>query len=1540
MEKKLSFLLLFVLFSFGFSQTIIDGTITAGEYGNHTDGQNQQTNSGINYINWDDTNLYIGVSGANVNEGFILYLDKNPIVPVNGGTNADGTNVGQTYDSTNFAELPFRADVVFYVKNGYREYRTANGANGWSTASTGFGSYADNGSNVREFSIPWSAMGGKPTAFNFYSYLTSGSGSVYGTFPTENATGSIGTSARYSRYYTVSSTVSGSSTPPFSRNSYTFNSASDISSFGSISVYDFTMNTNGRYISRTGNTSGDWNISGNMVLGDGIIYLGTGGASYGNVNITNDLNLKGGIFDMDDSVGDIIVSKNVIIDTGAELKLSKIFDGDIKVAGDWTRHGTFTPRNRAVFFTGANTHTITSTYADPSEPTKKLEIFAYLLLDGSGNIKNGTNTNIRVTANDGLTLNSTNTDYTVDLNGSNFNYEGGGTINLSFRDVKFINSNTTDLSYFRIFNKPVSVSNPGKLLFDDKITLLLGNVFDPGDSVTTIKNVLNINTSAGKIINYSPIYGKFSTLRYSCGCNYDRGLEWTATSTAATNGLPNTVRVSGNDDTTVTTKTNLKFYNVSYSGHIFALGNLRVDTESSVDLTGHNGSSNSLNILKNLDIIDDYSTLYSSSSANTTFNFAGTGVVYQNINVVNQSTLKKIDFVALSPTKVRPENQDVALGTNSSFTVKDGATLDFSFDASGNTALNLVIASSDTGQTFNAETGSTLKITSPDGISSGGNYTGNVQVGSNATNRVFHANAIYHYVGKANQISGNGLPSDLSNRVIVELDTDALTFQPSGSNTMLSTATYKIIKGIALDNATGNIKEATNNTATLEMTGGRLRLFRVGPMPEFSAYTLTGGVVEYANTSATTQTINSGSGRNFLNIEVTGDNVGNSNAAITINGTGSFVVKDKGIFTSTSKPIQGNDPGVQTFRVENGGTFKTERSLGFSGSTTNVSVREDTIDNIILEDGSTVEYSKDNDQTINAFNPLPSNPTSADYSSRGYYNLKITGNNNTATPTKKTVLGSDVYVRNNLRVGANAILLIDSLKAMTVNKQVISSGALNLIVDNDANLVQIDDASTNTGNITVNRKAKMKRLDYTYWGGPVNGQNVRSFLPGTLESRFYVYNESNDYFDGLFIKNKYPDNSLSLTATENSSTYTFEKGKGYGIRASNWAPSTLEERTYNFVGVPNTGAFSVNLDYSGAGKGFNLVSNPYPSNLDLDKLYADNSGDITGTFYFWTNINPNPAMQGSNYPSAGYYNNYALYNASGGTPSAAPAQCLSGPTNCTADSDTPTKIVKPGQGFLVQSIGASKVLDFKNKQREKANSGTFFPARVIKPNIDRFWLQLQTPLNLVNTQLIAYKKGSSKNWEPNFDAKIDADYQDLFYSSLNSETPDAEKYIIQGRGFPFDKNDRILLGASFYQSGNHTISIANKEGIFTNDQSIYLKDNVTGIITDLTKESYTFTTNAGVSKDRFEIQYISEGTLGTNELKNKSTLVYQLENSIIIESTNPIKQVKIYDASGKLVHKTHGKGTKTIISSANYARGVYVLEIETQKGTEVKKLIK
>ena len=189
---------------------VIDGVITPGEYGNNnTVGTNTAQNW---YMTWDATNLYIGITKANLSEGAVIYIGPNSQSDPKCCNDSDGNLIGFTYDNTNFASLPFRAKFVTYYKDDYREYRNSDGSGGWTGAIANYGQYASGAGNVREIAIPWSAInqnGGLPTHFVFFGYLTSSRGYVYGQVPNDNPGLFIGTGATYTQYHNISNTGNG-----------------------------------------------------------------------------------------------------------------------------------------------------------------------------------------------------------------------------------------------------------------------------------------------------------------------------------------------------------------------------------------------------------------------------------------------------------------------------------------------------------------------------------------------------------------------------------------------------------------------------------------------------------------------------------------------------------------------------------------------------------------------------------------------------------------------------------------------------------------------------------------------------------------------------------------------------------------------------------------------------------------------------------------------------------------------------------------------------------------------------------------------------------------------------------------------------------------------------------------------------------------------------------------------------------------------------------------------------------------------------------
>ncbi|OEL11442.1 por secretion system C-terminal sorting domain protein [Cloacibacterium normanense] len=535
-------------------------------------------------------------------------------------------------------------------------------------------------------------------------------------------------------------------------------------------------------------------------------------------------------------------------------------------------------------------------------------------------------------------------------------------------------------------------------------------------------------------------------------------------------------------------------------------------------------------------------------------------------------------------------------------------------------------------------------------------------------------------------------------------------------------------------------------------------------------------------------------------------------------------------------------------------------------------------------------------------------------------------------------------------------LTIDPKSSLTIQNYLKNEAAASdVLVESDANLLQINNSSVNIGNITVKRNANLKRLDYTYWGSPVAGQNVKAFSAGTLDTRFYVYNESNDYFDGLFIRNLYPDNvTYSLTPTVDKNTHTFIKGKGYAIRASNALSNVLSSIPHSFVGVPNNGLASIPVVKSATGQGYNLISNPYPSNIDFYALYnyGTNSSIIYNTAYFWTNTNYNPKMQGANYPSnlpdgTKITNNYAILNGTGGV--SAPYASGTGnndpigsPSNCPTCA-TPNQYIKVGQGFIVKvrDTGSYNLSLENNSGIRNNNSTSVFFNRMANNNQrtnvekDRFWISLKTPLDFVSPILIGYPQGSSTNYEEDYDAELLIYGGDSFYSNL-----DNKKLAIQGRGYPFNPSDEVTLGARLGLEGQYEISLGAKEGVFANGQSIYLKDNITGTITNLSEGAYRFVARSGEVNNRFQILY-ANSTLGSESGQTeKEFIVYQQNHYAMISTAESMKSVKIYDITGKLIFHKKVNKKDFQIDTSSFQSGTYVIEVLTTNRYFTRKIIK
>jgi len=484
-----------------------------------------------------------------------------------------------------------------------------------------------------------------------------------------------------------------------------------------------------------------------------------------------------------------------------------------------------------------------------------------------------------------------------------------------------------------------------------------------------------------------------------------------------------------------------------------------------------------------------------------------------------------------------------------------------------------------------------------------------------------------------------------------------------------------------------------------------------------------------------------------------------------------------------------------------------------------------------------------------------------------------------------------------------------------------NAAATDVLVESDASLVQVNEGNTiNTGNITARRDVNLStgRQQYNYMISPLEGQNLKSIYSG-IDYVLY-HNEANNFFY--------------------NSSGAYIKGRGLAVKEakiSTTVPAGTPKVTATFTGYPTNGAFNYNLVNSSPTnvikRGYNLIGNPYPSNLDLVALNSLNSagGNLNSTFYLWDNrANSQTVMLGDNYLQQAY----ASFNTTA-PPGTGTGTLATGDAGL-AGTNRPTQYIKMGQGFMAQAKVNNLLLKFDNTVRTTDRGTVTFLGKGTQDEvsaIDRYWLNLITPNNLASQMAVVYFEGGNNSFTQDDSPAMGG--SDGIFSFV-----DDQNVSINGKS-AFSSEDVVELASSHFVAGEYRISLADKEGVFANSQNIYLKDRQTGILTNLSAGDYTFTANAGLSTERFEIIYEAATTLATGANAKEHIIVYRDGNDFVIKSsTNKISGVECYDAAGRLIIKLLPNQKEVRIHAEDFAKGTYWLKINYNEHMTSKKVMR
>jgi hypothetical protein len=350
-------------------------------------------------------------------------------------------------------------------------------------------------------------------------------------------------------------------------------------------------------------------------------------------------------------------------------------------------------------------------------------------------------------------------------------------------------------------------------------------------------------------------------------------------------------------------------------------------------------------------------------------------------------------------------------------------------------------------------------------------------------------------------------------------------------------------------------------------------------------------------------------------------------------------------------------------------------------------------------------------------------------------------------------------------------------------------------------------------------------------------------------------------------------------------------------------PATPTVWTGTFTGIPNNGNFNLTV----VNNAFNAVGNPYPSGINANIFMSENN--ITDALYLWRKTN------NANNSS------YAVYTKAGGT------------SNSGGDTMqlTPSMIIPAEQGFLVKTT--SDHLIFNNAMRV---SSVNVPFLRITNEKSRIWLDMTNTAGFFGQTMIAYMPESTLGIDAAIDGRFINDSPTALTSIINNE-----EFSIQGRPLPFEIEDRVALGFKSELANTFTIAINHVDGIFEASQNVFLKDNITGIETNLSTSSYTFDTAAGIFNNRFELVY--QNTLATiqNAFDSENVFIYKQNQNLMINAGNTtMEKVAVYDISGRLLFsKKNINATETQIALASNGAILIVKITSNDHKTVVKKVI-
>lgn len=550
-----------------------------------------------------------------------------------------------------------------------------------------------------------------------------------------------------------------------------------------------------------------------------------------------------------------------------------------------------------------------------------------------------------------------------------------------------------------------------------------------------------------------------------------------------------------------------------------------------------------------------------------------------------------------------------------------------------------------------------------------------------------------------------------------------------------------------------------------------------------------------------------------------------------------------------------------------------------------------------------------------------------------------------------TANGSSQTINGNLIISSTGTLSVPGSKTLNVNGLLTSSGSSaisgNLDISTSGTLA-VPSGTFTTNSLLTLKASSAGSARIAASSGTISGNcNIEFYIPGGRRAFRLL---GNPFSSGIALSSLTDDihitgpggsgSGFDATTTNNPSAFTFnESAYNSTVSNSGWQAFTSTSQTIDtkkaarilyrgpktqsnlldgtnptplacildWSGPVNQGNVAIPLSYTSANAGnagWNLIPNPYPSNVNIGNIASGNRNNINN-FSVWI---PNNGTRGA-YTTISFGSSY---------------------------------IIPAYSAFFVQTVSAGNFTFTESDKTSSAASVNLLKSDLLKENA----LQLNVLSNdtIFWDQFVLRNRVEGENTLDNWDA-IKMENPDVNFSSiLSSGTNLAIDYRNLGAVNTLDLNFTSSAPYAFTFKVDH---------LNLPDYSVILKDFFTNKETTLSSNtSYHFTTTSNPlssGKERFKlILHNKTNGLDPHSSHNQNVIVYpnpaanQL-NIAIKESGKGIYAYELFDELGQVLTT----GTNDFNANPNYAlnisalkTGVYFLKVENQNKNQIVKFIK